>query len=170
MTSAPKAPRHGAGAEGMPSDRADVVIHPPVLWLLLLAAGIGLDHLVPLPFVPAGVPAGWVGGAVWFAGFGLAAMAIREFRRAGTDVRTHTPTAAVVETGPFAFSRNPIYVGALIGLAGAAVVFDSLWVLAMLLPFGLVVRYGVVAREEAYLERKFGDAYRAYQARVRRWL
>ncbi len=121
-------------------------------------------------FLPAGVPAAWVGGGVWLAGFVLAVLAIRQFRRAGTEVQTHTPTAAIVDTGVFAFSRNPIYVGAHIGTVGVAIALNSLWILAMLVPFYVIIRYGVVAREEAYLERKFPNAYLAYKARIRRWL
>ncbi|MCZ6721445.1 MAG: methyltransferase, partial [Proteobacteria bacterium] len=108
--------------------------------------------------MPAGFPAAWVGSGVWLAGFALAALAIWQFRRAGTEVQTHTPTAVIVDTGVFASSRNPIYLGAHIGTVGVAIAFDSLWILSTLVPFYLVIRYGVVAREEAYLERKFGDA------------
>ncbi|URK89329.1 isoprenylcysteine carboxylmethyltransferase family protein (plasmid) [Rhizobium sp. RCAM05350] len=76
----------------------------------------------------------------------------------------------MVEEGPYGFTRNPIYIGMFLGLIGLAVAFDSLWLIVLLVPFYLVIRYGVVAREEAYLERKFGDVYLAYKARVRRWL
>lgn len=163
-------PRQDNTAERSSTDHANVVVRPPVLWVLLVAAGIGLDFLVPLAFMPAGVPAVWVGVGVWLSGFALAVLAIRQFVRAGTDVQTHTPTAVIVETGVFKFSRNPIYLGAHIAMLGAAVALDSLWILAALLPFYGIIRYGVVAREEAYLHRKFGDPYLAYQARVRRWL
>jgi len=70
---------------------------------------------------------------------------------------------------PVSLARNPIYVGAHIGTVGVAIALDSLWISATLVPFYFVIRYGVVAREEAYLERKLGDAYLAYKARVRRW-
>ncbi len=110
-----------------------------------------LDFLVPLPFAPAGFPAAWVGSGVWLAGFALAVLAIRQFRGAGTEVQTHTPTAVIVDTGVFAFTRNPIYVGAHIGTVGVAIALNSLWILATLVPFYLVFRYGVVAREEAPL-------------------
>ena len=153
-----------------PSDHAQVVVRPPILWASLVVAGFGLDLMAPLPFLPGGFPAVWVGIGVWLAGFALAVVAIVQFRRAGTDVQTHTPTAVIVDTGIFALSRNPIYVGGHIGLLGAAMALDSLWVLAMLIPFYLVIRYGVVAREEAYLEAKFGAVYLDYKARVRRWL
>src|SRR5262249_2041430 len=80
------------------------------------------------------------------------------------------PPPATVESGPYRFTRNPIYLGLFLGLIGLAIAFDNLWLLIMLVPFALVIRYGVVAREEAYLERKFGDVYRGYRSRVRRWL
>jgi hypothetical protein len=70
----------------------------------------------------------------------------------------------------FRFTRNPIYIGMFLGQTGLGIGFDSLWVLAMLVPFCLVIRYGVVAREEAYLERKFGAVYLDYKSGVRRWL
>jgi protein-S-isoprenylcysteine O-methyltransferase Ste14 len=151
-------------------DRAEVAVRPPLLWLALVAAGYGLDRLLPLPFLPAGFPALWTGLAIWLAGLLLAGTAIAQFRRAGTDVSTHTGTDTIVDTGLFAWSRNPIYVGAHIGIIGAAIALDSGWVLVALIPFHVIIRYGVVAREEAYLERKFGNAYVAYKARVRRWL
>jgi protein-S-isoprenylcysteine O-methyltransferase Ste14 len=75
-----------------------------------------------------------------------------------------------VESGPYRFTRNPIYLGMFLGQIGLTVAFDNFWLLMMLVPFALVVRYGVAAREEAYLGREFGDAYRGYCSRVRRWL
>jgi protein-S-isoprenylcysteine O-methyltransferase Ste14 len=89
--------------------------------------------------------------------------------RAGSNVPTSLPTTTIVETGPY-LTRNPIYLGMVLGLIGLAIAFNGLWLLMTLVPFALVIRYGVVAREEAYLERKFGDVYRGYRSRVRRWL
>lgn len=152
------------------SDRAEVVIRPPILWVVLAAAALGLDYLIPLPFMPAGLASGWIGFAVWLAGFAVAAVAIWQFRRAGTDVQTNTPTSTIVETGVYGRSRNPIYIGAHIGLLGLAIGFDTAWGLAALVPFYLVIRYGVIAPEEDYLGRKFGEPYLAYKRRVRRWL
>jgi protein-S-isoprenylcysteine O-methyltransferase Ste14 len=88
----------------------------------------------------------------------------------GTRVETNKPTTRIVANGPYRFTRNPIYIGMLLGQAGLAVGFDSLWILATLVPFYLVIRYGVIAREEVYLESKFGDVYLSYMSRVRRWL
>ena len=100
----------------------------------------------------------------------LAAWAIVTITRAGSNVPTNQPTTTIVRSGPYRFTRNPIYLGMFLGLIGLAIAFDNLWLLMMLVPFALVVRYGVVAREEAYLERKFGDVYCGYRSRVRRWL
>jgi protein-S-isoprenylcysteine O-methyltransferase Ste14 len=97
----------------------------------------------------------------------LVAWAIATITRAGSNVPTSLPTTTIVDTGPYRFTRNPIYLGMVLGLIGLAIALKSLWTLV---PFALVIRYGVVAREEAYLERKFGDVYRRYRARVRRWL
>ena len=104
------------------------------------------------------------------AGFALAVWAIATFRRAGTRVETTKPTMAIVTHRPYRLTRNPIYLGMFLGQTGLAIGFDSLWILAMLIPFYLVLRYGVVAREEAYLARKFGGVYLEYKSRVRRWL
>jgi protein-S-isoprenylcysteine O-methyltransferase Ste14 len=125
---------------------------------------------MPLPFVPAPIPAGWLGGAVFLAALSLAVWAITTITRAGSHVPTNMPTTAIVDTGPYRFTRNPIYLGMMLGLVGLAIAFDSVWPLLTLVPFAFVIRAGVVAREEVYLERKFGEVYRNYKARVRRWL
>jgi protein-S-isoprenylcysteine O-methyltransferase Ste14 len=124
----------------------------------------------PLPFVPSSLPSLWLGAAVFAAGFVTAIWAITTICRAGTRVETNKPTTAIVADGPYRLTRNPIYVGMFLGQIGLAVAINSLWFLAALVPFYLVIRYGVVAREEAYLDRKFGDGYLTYKSRVRRWL
>ena len=106
---------------------------------------------------------------VFAAVFALAIWAIVTLSRAGTRVETTEPTMTIVTHGPYRFARNPIYVGMFLGQTGLAIGFDNLWILAMLIPFYLVLRYGVVAREEAYLERKFGEVYSDYKSHVRRW-
>ena len=85
-----------------------------------------------------------------------------------TNIRPASAAAGrtIVESGPYRFTRNPIYLGMFLGLIGLAFAFRNLWLLMMLVPFALVIRYGVVAREEVYLERKFGDVYRGYRSRV----
>jgi protein-S-isoprenylcysteine O-methyltransferase Ste14 len=152
------------------ADTAHVIVRPPLAWGLAVIAGLALDWLLPLPFLPADLPAGWLGALVFALALALFAWAIVTVTSAGSNVPTNRPTTTLVESGPYRFTRNPIYLGMFLGLIGLAIAFDDLWLLVMLVPFALVIRYGVVVREEAYLERKFGDIYRGYRSRVRRWL
>lgn len=149
---------------------AQVIIRPPIAWGLAVVAGFALDWVEPLPFVPDDLPAGLIGALVFVLALALAVSAVTTMTGAGSNVPTNQPTTAIVESGPYRFTRNPIYMGMFGSLIGLAIAFDTLWLLATLVPFALVIRYGVVAREEVYLERKFGDVYRAYRQRVRRWL
>jgi protein-S-isoprenylcysteine O-methyltransferase Ste14 len=152
------------------ADTPNVVIRPPIAWALAVLAAWTLDWLMPLPFLPAAVPAGWVGATVFALALALFVWAIVTMSRAGSNVPTNRPTTTIVDTGPYRFTRNPIYLAMVLGLVGLAIAFNSLWPLLTLVPFVLVIQYGVIAREEAYLERKFADVYRGYRARVRRWL
>jgi len=149
---------------------AQVLVRPPLAWALAVVTGFVLDWLEPLEFVPEDWPAGLLGAVVFVLALALGVWALDTMTRAGTNVPTNRPTTTIVEVGPYRFTRNPIYMGMFGGLIGLGIAFDNLWLPLMLVPFALVIRYGVVAREEAYLERKFGDAYRRYRQRVRRWL
>jgi protein-S-isoprenylcysteine O-methyltransferase Ste14 len=120
--------------------------------------------------MPPGLPAGWLGALVFGSALALFIWAVVTMTRAGSNVPTNLPTTTIVTSGPYRFTRNPIYLAMILGLAGLAVALDDLWLLVALVPFWLVIRYAVVAREEAYLERKFGEVYRVYRSRVRRWL
>ncbi len=152
------------------TDSSNAIIHPPIAWALAFVVGLGVDWLYPLRFVPASVRGAWVGSAIFVVGLVLAIWAIVTIRKAGTRVETNKPTTTIVANGPYRFTRNPIYIGMFLGQTGLAIGFDSLWILATLVPFYFVIRHGVIAREEAYLERKFGDVYLDYKSRVRRWL
>src|SRR5262245_44988928 len=152
------------------ADTAQVIIRPPLAWGLAVIAGLALDWLVPLPFLPADLAAGWLGRRRVGLALALLAWAIVTITRAGSNVPTNLPTTTIVERGPYRFTRNPIYFGMFLGLIGLAIAFDNLWLLMMLMPFALVIRYGVVAREEAYLERQFGDVYHGYSSRAPRWV
>ena len=151
-------------------DAARVIIRPPLAWGLAVIAGLALDWLAPLPLLPADLPAGGLGAMVFVLALALFAWAIVTITRVGSNVPTNLPTTTIVESGPYRFTRNPIYLAMFLGLIGLAIAFHNLWLLLMLVPFALVIHYGVVTREEAYLERKFGDVYRGYRSRVRRWL
>jgi protein-S-isoprenylcysteine O-methyltransferase Ste14 len=150
---------------------AGVIARPPILFLSALLSGLAVDYIVPVPV--AGLGAGlvrWLGGALIILGFAIASTGIRDFTTAGTPVPTNEPTRALVTTGAHGWTRNPIYVGMFLIYGGIAFAVGSPWALILMLPLAFTMRYGVVAREEAYLERRFGDAYRQYRTRVRRWI
>jgi len=150
-------------------DTAGVILHPPFLFLGGIAAGLLLDRLWPAAMLPGGLQYG-LAGALILLGVGLFAPAALRFRRAGTNIPTNRPTTALVTDGPYRYSRNPIYVALVLAYTGIAIAIDSAWVLGLVAPILVVLRYGVIAREERYLERKFGAAYVAYKSGVRRWL
>ena len=151
---------------------AGVVARPPLLYLTGLLLGLALDHVLPLPLaLPEAAVGRWTaGGGLILIGLAIAGAGVRNFSRAATPVPSNQPVRALVTTGIHGFSRNPIYVGMFLLYAGIGVAAGSPWILVLTLPLAITLRYGVVAREEAYLERRFGDAYRDYKARVRRWL
>lgn len=147
-----------------------ILRRPPLLFLVALLLGLAADHLLRLPFPLADSLHGIVAGVVFLAGLAVFVAGIRNFSAANTPVRGHQPASALVTGGIHGWSRNPIYVGMFLLYLGIGIAVRSAWILILVLPLAMVVRYAVVAREEAYLERRFGDAYRDYKARVRRWL
>jgi len=145
---------------------------PPFLYLACLVLGLALDRLLPLPLTyPEPTSIGWTaGGALIAIGVAIMLAGARNFSRAATPVPSNQPVRALVTTGIHGWSRNPIYVGMCLVYAGIGIAARSPWILILALPLFIILRYGVVAREETYLERRFGDAYRDYKAHVRRWL
>ncbi len=152
------------------ADTAQVVIRPPIAWLLAVLVGLALDWLMPLPFMPAALPAGWIGGAVFAVALALLAWAIATITRAGSNVPTSKPTTTIVDTGPYRFTRNPMYVGLALLYLGLTLIANAVWPLVLLPAAVVAIQVAVIAREERYLEAKFGDAYRDYRSRVRRWI
>jgi protein-S-isoprenylcysteine O-methyltransferase Ste14 len=151
---------------------AGALTRPPFLYLACLVLGLALDRLLPLPLIfPEATLIRWMaGGGLILIGVAIVAAGIRSFSRAATPVPSNRPVRALVTTGIHGWSRNPIYVGMILLYSGIGIVARSPWVLILALPLVVILRYGVIAREETYLERRFGDAYRDYTARVRRWL
>jgi protein-S-isoprenylcysteine O-methyltransferase Ste14 len=163
------------GPAGQQADDTAVargIARPPVLYLVCLLLGLALDRVLPLPLIlPEGALFRWtVGGGLILIGVAILAAGVRNFSRAATPVPSNQPVRTLVTTGIHSWSRNPIYVGMLLLYAGIGIAARRPWVLILALPLVVILRYGVVAREETYLERRFGDAYREYKARVRRWL
>ncbi|HEX5932214.1 MAG TPA: isoprenylcysteine carboxylmethyltransferase family protein [Methyloceanibacter sp.] len=154
------------------NDHAEVAIMPPILFLGALAAGALLSFLIPIGpgLGSANALALTVGLTFVLIGFALVARSVHNFRLARTSVVPSEPATALVATGPYRFTRNPIYIGFVLAYFGFAIVLTSMWVLLLLIPVLVILQRGVVLREEAYLERKFGDVYCKYKARVPRWL
>ena len=161
-----------AGQQVNDTETAGVIARPPLLFLATLLLGLASDHLLSFPFaVQEADLVHWIiASFLILSGLAFAAAGIRDFSRAGTPVPTNEPTRALVTTGIHGWSRNPIYVGMFLIFGGIGVAARSPWILILTLPLAITIRYGVVAREEAYLERRFRAAYRDYKSRVRRWL
>jgi protein-S-isoprenylcysteine O-methyltransferase Ste14 len=150
-------------------DSAGVIAPPPLIYLGGLAVGFVIEALLPGSSVPGAVR--WVGGGVLVvAGLALLASFNTAFGRKGTAVEPWKPTTAIVTTGPYRLTRNPAYLGMALLYVGIALLAGAVWALVPL-PFVLIViDRAVIAREERYLERKFGREYLDYKAGVRRWI
>jgi len=147
---------------------AGVLAPPPLIYLAGLVVGLGLHWWRPVPAVSSALAMPLGLGAILL---GMVALpAVLAFHRAGTRPEPWKPSTALVTSGPYRFSRNPMYVGFTLGYLGLGFWVNSLWILVLVVPVLGVMQVGVVRREEAYLTRRFGAAYREYQRRVRRWL
>jgi protein-S-isoprenylcysteine O-methyltransferase Ste14 len=156
----------------MTDDHADVAIKPPFLFLGALALGCLLSLVIPIgPRLASPNGSALAVGLTFVAlGFALAAFSARAFHRAGTEVVPGRPANVLVTTGPYGITRNPIYIGMTLVYFGLSIVMTSVWLVLLLIPVLMILKQSVVMPEEAYLRRRFGAAYRKYQAHVPRWL
>jgi protein-S-isoprenylcysteine O-methyltransferase Ste14 len=153
-------------------DSAGVIAPPPLIALAVVLFGVALDWLLPayVLTVLLSLTERIVIGVVLIAAGGvLGVSAILSFRAAHTHVEPWKPALALVTSGIFEWLRNPMYVGLALLVGGIGVALASDWTLVLLLPGAAVLHFGVVKREERYLEAKFGDAYRAYKVAVPRY-
>ena len=150
-------------------DRGVVVLaRPPVVYLVSILAGFGLDARWPGRIVPSAVEP--LGDFLVLIAVALLALSVREFRRSGTPVRTRKPVTALVTSGPYRLSRNPIYLSFTLLQLGLGLWANDAWLVALLVPTLLLISRGVIAREERYMARKYGDEYLRYKESVRRWI
>lgn len=150
-------------------DHPGVPIAPPLLFVLPIVASLALEWFVPTSFVH-GAPRWIFGAPIFLAGIALTVSGFVTQKRAGTDPIPFNPSTRIVAHGLYRFTRNPMYVGFALATLGLAILVDSTWML-LAVPIGLVlIDRIVIAREERYLERKFGEEYLSYKRRVRRWL
>jgi protein-S-isoprenylcysteine O-methyltransferase Ste14 len=145
------------------------IVRPPLVYLATIVAGSVLELVWPSAFLPRGfaIP---LGSALVVAAVMLFFYSTGKFRAAGTPVPGNRPTTAIVRTGPYRFSRNPIYLAFSLLQLGIAAWLNSLWLMATLIVAIALMTMVVIAREERYLEREFGTEYLDYKARVRRWI
>jgi protein-S-isoprenylcysteine O-methyltransferase Ste14 len=159
------------GNSAMTSDSSEiphVIAPPPLIYGIPLLIGLVLQHFRPLAFLPP--PWAHLLGPICVA-LGLVGLpALVAFRRAGTHPEPWRPVTALVVSGPYRLTRNPMYLGFTLLYLGVSLWVNSAWPLFALPLVLWTVHRGVVLREEAYMEHRFGEAYRAYRARVRRWL
>jgi protein-S-isoprenylcysteine O-methyltransferase Ste14 len=150
---------------------AGVVVPPPLIYAGVLALALGLDAAVGGPsFGLAWTPRMVAGTVFTLVGFAVPLVASAQFRMAGTDVRPWKPSSALVTTGLYRITRNPMYLGLTLIYAGLALLADSVIALAILPALLVAITYAVIKREEHYLEITFGEDYRRYKQRVRRWI
>jgi len=139
------------------------------VYLISLAAGVAIQLGKPVPFLPAALAVP-LGAPLVVVAVVLFVYSVWTFRSAGTPVPARKPTTVIVRTGPYRFSRNPIYLAFSLLQLGIAIWVNSLWLLATLVAAVALIHYVVIRKEEQYLERKFGAQYSDYKASVRRWL
>ncbi len=151
------------------ADSPDVLTFPPVIYATFFIIGIITDRDLShsMEFYGFRHPSGW---ALVLIGTLIVAWAVARFVKAKTHVDVRKPATTIVTDGPYKFSRNPMYLAATLLYAGIAVSFGKTVTLACLIPCLIVLHYGVIVREERYLEAKFGDQYRNYCSKVRRWI
>lgn len=149
-------------------DSPGVIVFPPLLYIGTLLCGIVIHFLWPM-HISNSI---WVrvAGAVLAVCSGLTARwAAAVMRRAGTNIMPSKPALTIVTEGPFRFTRNPLYLTNAVFYLGLALLLNMVWPLLLFVPMLFVIHWGIIRREERYLEAKFGDAYLAYKARVPRW-
>jgi protein-S-isoprenylcysteine O-methyltransferase Ste14 len=152
-----------------PTDNAGVWVPPPLIYAVLFGLGLLLHRIAPIASVPV-VPVR--AAALIFLGIGVLLLVSSNvlFQRAHTSRVTIKPTTALVVSGPYRMTRNPMYLGLLNVYIGAALWFGMVWALLFVPLVVLALQRLAIAKEERYLEMKFGDAYRQYRAHVRRWI
>ena len=159
---------HAANAD-TGRDIAGVIAPPPLIYLAGLGAGFVLEALLPGGSFPGPVHL-LVGGLLLLLGLGLMGWWAASFRAADTPMPPWEPTTALVTAGPYRLTRNPAYLADAVIYVAIALLADAPWVLVPLPLVLVVMHHGVIVREERYLERRFGDAYRFLKTRTRRWI
>ncbi|GJM14742.1 MAG: protein-S-isoprenylcysteine methyltransferase [Thermodesulfobacteriota bacterium] len=150
-------------------DNPGVIAPPPLIFLCFLILGYVLNRYYPLTVLEG--PLSTIISAIFFVYAGLTAgLAFFYMVKSGTNVDVRKPTNTIVTKSVYSYTRNPMYLSMAILLIAFSLLLNALWI-ALLIPFFMfVMQKGVIEREEAYLENKFGSEYLQYKSQVRRWI
>lgn len=153
-------------------DNPGVIAPPPLIFLSGLLLGLLSQWLCPIYILPTEylVIARIAGSLLVVSGLGIILAAHRKMQRAKTNIEPWKPTNAIITDGIYSYSRNPVYVAMILIYLGAQLIFNSVWFSPVLVLVLAVLHFGVIRREEKYLEDKFGDQYLSYKHKVRRWI
>ncbi len=143
-------------------------LNPPHYFLLAVLAMLALDLLPAEPILSQPWP--WVGVLIFIIGASCTGLGVRRFRKAETNLVPFSESTALVTHGLYAYTRNPMYLGMVVALAGVALLLNERWPWLVLPVFAAVIQFRFIRFEEQLMETTFGDDYLAYKARVRRWL
>jgi protein-S-isoprenylcysteine O-methyltransferase Ste14 len=160
---------HSDGIDVRKPDAPGIIVFPPLLTVGTLLLALAIHFLWPLRLGASP----WLrisGALLLLSAVVLAVWGRRTMMRAGTHLNPYKPTLSIVTNGPFQFTRNPLYLSNVVAYLGFTGILNTFWPLVFLVPMVLIFDFGIIQREERYLEAKFGDAYLAYRTRVRRWL
>ena len=154
-------------------DRADVKFFPPGIPLFTILASVAADQLWPLKldFLPDTPIRYWIGGIIVGLSFAcLGFWSVKTMRQSGQSENPYKPTTSILDSGPFAITRNPMYLQMVLVCFGLGIAFGNAWLLILTPVCAALLQILVIRPEEEYLEHKFGQPYRDYKNRVRRWL
>ena len=148
---------------------AGVKFPPLLLFLVVIGAAYGIHYVYPMGLGGAS-ELKYVGGLVIILGIGVIVMASLNFKRAKTTIEPWKPSTAIISTGIYRYSRNPIYLALCLIQMGIGLALNNFWILIAVLVYALLLYHMAIKKEEAYLESKFGEEYTAYKNKVRRWI
>jgi protein-S-isoprenylcysteine O-methyltransferase Ste14 len=154
---------------GEPLDHPGVIAFPPLIWLMNAVISVVVHLFIRVPIARHGVSL--VCGIIFIIlAPTLALWGFRTMKTAGTNILPSKPALTIVRSGPFRFTRNPVYLSFCL-LQVALGFFLNDWItLFFVLPLAAIFHYGVILREERYLITKFGEPYLKYKREVRRWI
>jgi protein-S-isoprenylcysteine O-methyltransferase Ste14 len=154
--------------ENNTDDLPGVVAHPPLIYLLFMAIGALLQNQIPINLTIPGQRV--LGVLLATGGFSLSSWSVIHFFQHRVNPDPFKPTTGIITTGPYRYSRNPIYIAFVMIQMGMGVWAQWPWMLITAVPATAIIFFGVILPEERYLEKKFGEDYMNYRSRVRRWI